>query len=115
MTTPEPQGAFTRERVTSTPQTTPQGATILKVAASSRPSTVAGAIAGVLRGGVNASVQAVGAGAVNQAVKAIAIANAYLRDDGITICCTPSFADVAIDNQERTAICLLIEPRPRGE
>jgi len=113
MTSSEAQGAYARERVsTATGEQTTPTVTVLKVAASSRPSTVAGAIAGVLRGGANANVQAVGAGAVNQAVKAIAIANAYLRDDGITICCTPSFADVSIDNQERTAICLLIEPRP---
>ena len=85
--------------------------TLLKVAAKSRPSAIAGAIAGVIRGGNAAMVQAVGAASVNQAVKAIAIAQSYLQGDGITIVCIPSFLEVSIEDQERTAMCLHVEPR----
>lgn len=109
----ETQGAFVRERLDERPAPEPGGNTLLKVAAQSRPAAIAGAIAGVMRGGSTATIQAVGAGAVNQSVKAIAIARTYLQQDGITICCVPSFLNLAINDQERTAICLLIEPDPR--
>jgi len=82
---------------------------ILKVAAKSRSTSVAGAIAGVIRESGHAEVQAIGAGAVNQAVKAVAIARGYLAEDGIDIICVPSFVEVAIGNQERTAIKLVVE------
>jgi stage V sporulation protein S len=88
-----------------------QGGTLLKVAAKSRPSAIAGAIAGVIRGGGIAQVQAVGAASVNQAVKAIAIAQSYLQGEQITIVCIPSFLEVSIDDQERTALCLQVERR----
>ncbi len=88
-----------------------QATTLLKVAAKSRPSAIAGAIAGVIRGGGVAMVQAVGAASVNQAVKAIAIAQSYLQGDQISIVCIPSFLEVSIDDQERTAMCLQVEPR----
>jgi len=111
----ETYGAVVRERIAEAmPQGSAQTSTLLKVAARSRPSAIAGAIAGVLRGGSTATIQAVGAGAVNQAVKAIAIAQSYLHDDGIPIVCTPSFLEVSIDDQERTALCLYVEPRARG-
>jgi len=84
---------------------------ILKVAARSRSTAVAGAIAGVIREGTVAEVQAIGAGAVNQAVKAIAIARGYLKEDGIDITCIPSFVEIEIDKQERTAIKLTVERR----
>ena len=84
---------------------------IIKVAARSRSTAVAGAIAGVVRENGRAEVQAIGAGAVNQAVKAAAIASGYLELDGITVVCIPSFVEVDIDGQERTAIKLSIEPR----
>jgi stage V sporulation protein S len=84
---------------------------VIKVAARSRSTAVAGAIAGVVRENGRAEVQAIGAGAVNQAVKAAAIASGYLELDGITIVCIPSFVEVEIDGQERTAIKLSIEPR----
>ena len=84
---------------------------VIKVAARSRSTAVAGAIAGVVRENGRAEVQAIGAGAVNQAVKAAAIARGYLELDGITIVCIPSFVEVDIDGQERTAIKLSIEPR----
>jgi len=82
---------------------------ILKVSAKSRSTAVAGAIAGVIRECGHADVQAIGAGAVNQAVKAVAIARGYLTEDGITIVCMPSFVEVTIGDQERTAIRLVVE------
>ena len=84
---------------------------VLKVSAKSRPSAVAGAIAGVVREAGRAEVQAIGAGATNQAVKAVAIARDYLRESGIEAVCLPAFIDVTIDNEDRTAIRLVIEPR----
>ncbi|MGQ9555836.1 MAG: stage V sporulation protein S [Anaerolineae bacterium] len=84
---------------------------IIKVSARSRSTSVAGAIAGVVRENKRAEVQAIGAGAVNQAVKAAAIARGYLALDGIDIICIPAFAEVVIDEQERTAVKLIIEPR----
>ncbi len=84
---------------------------VIKVSAHSRSTAVAGAIAGVIREHKHAEVQAIGAGAVNQAVKATAIARGYLELDGIAICCIPYFTEIQIDDQERTAIRLVIEPR----
>lgn len=87
---------------------------VIKVSARSRTAAVAGAIAGVMREAQRAEVQAIGAGAVNQAVKAIVIAKGYLAEEGLHIICTPSFVDIDIDDQERTAIRFLVEPRPDG-
>jgi len=87
------------------------GSEILKVSAQSRPSAVAGAIAGVVREKGRAEVQAIGAGAVNQAVKAIAIARGYLVPSGFDVVCIPSFTDVVINDEERTALKLMVEPR----
>jgi stage V sporulation protein S len=84
---------------------------VLKESAKSRPSAVAGAIAGVVRETGRAEVQAIGAGATNQAVKAIAIAREYLLETDIDAICVPAFIDVTIDNEERTAIRLVIERR----
>jgi len=84
---------------------------ILKASARSRPSAVAGAIAGVVRESGRAEVQAIGAGAANQAVKAVAIARDYLAETGINAVCLPSFIDVVIDDEDRTAIRLIVEPR----
>jgi stage V sporulation protein S len=84
---------------------------VLKVSARSRPSAVAGAIAGVVREAGRAEVQAIGAGATNQAVKAVAIARDYLSETGIEAVCVPAFIDVTIDNEDRTAIRLVVEPR----
>jgi stage V sporulation protein S len=72
---------------------------------------VAGAIAGVIRENGRAEVQAIGAGAVNQAIKAAAIARGYLTLDGIDAVCVPSFTEVEIDGQERTALRFVVEPR----
>jgi stage V sporulation protein S len=87
-------------------------AEVLKVSTRSRPSAVAGAIAGVIRDSGVAEVQSIGAGATNQAIKAVAIARSYLSEEGVDIVCTPSFIDVSIDDEERTAIRLLVERRP---
>lgn len=83
---------------------------MIKVSANSRTSAVAGAIAGVVREHHRAEVQAIGAGAVNQALKALVLATGYLRNDGIHVSCVPEFADVTIDDKVRTAIKLVIEP-----
>lgn len=84
---------------------------MIKVSATSRTSAVAGAIAGVVREHKRAEVQAIGAGAVNQAVKALVLATGYLRDDGIAIVCVPEFVDVEIEDKVRTAVKLVVEPR----
>ena len=86
---------------------------ILKVSSKSVPNSVAGAIAGVIREKGAVEVQAVGAGASNQAVKAVAIARGYLAPVGIDLICVPAFANVVIDGDERTAIKLIVEPRWR--
>jgi stage V sporulation protein S len=83
---------------------------MIKVSANSRTSAVAGAIAGVVREHRRAEVQAIGAGAVNQAMKALVLATGYLRNDGIFVSCVPEFADVTIEDKVRTAIKLVIEP-----
>lgn len=84
---------------------------VLKVSARSRSTAVAGAIAGVVRDTGRAEVQAIGAGAVNQAVKAVAIARGYLALDGIDVICVPAFVEVMIADQERTALRFTVEPR----
>jgi stage V sporulation protein S len=84
---------------------------IIRVAATSRSTAVAGAIAGVMREHQRAEVQAIGAGAVNQAVKAAAIARGYLELDGIDMICIPMMVELMIDDQERTAVRLVVEPR----
>ena len=83
---------------------------LIEVSATSRTSAVAGAIAGVVRQHHRAEVQAIGAGAVNQAVKALILATGYLRLDGIQVSFVPEFADVTIEDNVRTAIKLVVEP-----
>lgn len=87
---------------------------IIKVSANSRTASVAGAIAGVIRESRRAEVQAVGAGAVNQALKAIAIARGYLLEEGKDIVCIPSFVEIDIEGAERTALRLVVEQRAPG-
>ena len=86
----------------------------IKVSASSRTAAVAGAIAGVIRDHQRAVVQAIGAGAVNQAVKALVLATGYLKEDGIQVSCVPEFADVTIGDKMRTAIRLVVEPNGKN-
>ena len=84
---------------------------VLKVSSKSNPNSVAGALAGVLREKGSAEIQAIGAGALNQAVKAIAIARGFVAPSGMDLVYIPAFTDVAIDGEERTAIKLIVEPR----
>ncbi len=83
---------------------------VIKVKANSRTAAVAGAIAGVMREHKHADIQAIGAGAVNQAIKALVLAKGYLEEDGINIKCYPEFVDVEIDGKVRTAIKLVVDP-----
>ncbi|OLO40969.1 stage V sporulation protein S [Alkalihalophilus pseudofirmus] len=84
---------------------------ILKVSAKSTPNSVAGALAGVIRERGAAEIQAIGAGALNQSIKAIAIARGFVAPSGIDLVCIPAFTDIKIDGEERTAIKLIVEPR----
>lgn len=109
----ERQGSFvTPLRPTGESELQPGEVEVLKVSGKSRPSSVAGAIAGVVRQAGRVEIQAIGAGATNQAIKAVAIARGYLISSGIDIVCIPAFIDVVIDDEERTAIKLLVERRP---
>ena len=83
----------------------------LKVGAKSNPNSVAGALAGVLREKGGAEIQAIGAGALNQAVKAIAISRGFVAPGGIDLVAIPAFTDIEIEGEERTAIKLIVEPR----
>jgi len=84
---------------------------VLKVSATSKPKAVAGALAAVMRERGCAEIQAVGAGAVNQAVKAIAITRGFVAPNGIDLICIPAFAEIEIDGETRTAIKFIIEAR----
>ena len=84
---------------------------VLKVAAKSSPNSVAGALAGVLREEGGAELQAIGAGAINQAVKAVAIARGFVAPSGMDLICIPAFTDIEIDGEERTASKFIVEPR----
>ena len=83
----------------------------LKVGSQSDPNKVAGALAGTIREQGKAEMQTIGAGALNQAIKSLAIARGFLAPSGIDLVCYPAFVDVDIDGSERTAIRLFIEPR----
>lgn len=86
---------------------------ILKVSSKSSPNSVAGAIAGVLRTSGNVEIQAIGAGAINQAIKAIAIARGFVAPSGIDLAFVPAFQGISINNEERTAIKLIVGPRKK--
>ncbi len=92
-------------------ETPPGHVDILKVSSKSSPNAVAGAMAGVIRRTGCVEVQVVGAGALNQAIKALAIARGYLAPAGLDLVCVPTFADIEIDGERRTAIRLRIEDR----
>jgi stage V sporulation protein S len=85
--------------------------TLLRVCSQSNPAAVAGAIAGVIRETGHCEVQAIGAGAVNQTVKAIGIARGYVAPAGINLIAIPAFLDIEVNGEERTAIRFIIEPR----
>ena len=84
---------------------------VLKVAANSDPNSVAGALAGTFKENGIAELQAIGAGAVNQAVKAVAIARGFVAPAGIDLICIPAFKDVEIGGEERTAIKFIVKSR----
>jgi stage V sporulation protein S len=88
---------------------------ILKVSSKSNPNAVAGAMAGVVRQAGAVEVQVVGAGALNQAIKAVAIARNYVASAGLDLVCSPTFADISIDGEDRTGIHLLVESRNRAD
>lgn len=85
----------------------------LKVSSKSNPNSVAGALVSVIKEKGKAEMQAVGAGALNQAVKAVAIARGFVAPSGVDLICTPSFTDIVIAGEERTAMILLVEKRVR--
>jgi stage V sporulation protein S len=87
------------------------GSEVLKVSSKSSPHAVAGALAGIVRQGNAAELQVVGAGALNQAIKAVAIARGFVSASELDLVCVPSFAEVSIDGEVRTALKLLVEDR----
>src|SRR6202158_4051760 len=93
------------------PRTARAAIEILKVSATSKPVAVAGAIAGVVRSQSKVEVQAIGAGAINQAIKAIAISRGYVAPGGLDLVCIPSFIDITIEGEERTGMRLVVEVR----
>ena len=84
---------------------------ILKISAKSSPNSVAGAIAGLVKENGRAEMQAIGAGAINQAVKAVAIARGFVAPSGKNLICIPAFADISIEGEEKTAIKLIVESK----
>ncbi|WP_055070947.1 stage V sporulation protein S [Clostridium massiliamazoniense] len=84
---------------------------VLKVSTKSNPNSVAGALAAIIKEKNIVEIQAVGAGAINQAIKAIAIARGFVAPTGKDIVCIPAFTDIEIEGEERTAIKLIIQPR----
>ena len=84
---------------------------VLKVSSKSAHNSVAGAIAAVVKESGAAELQAVGAGAINQALKAVAIARGYMAPSGVNLICIPAFTTIAIDGEEKTGIKLIVEPR----
>ena len=84
---------------------------ILKISSKSNPNSVAGAIAGGLQENKRVELQAIGAGALNQAIKGVAIARGFVAPSGKNLVCTPAFIDINIDGEERTAIKLIVEAK----
>lgn len=84
---------------------------VLRISTKSNPNSVAGAIAGLIKEKGKAEMQAIGAGALNQAIKAIAIARGFVAPSGVDLICIPAFTEIKIDDDERTGIRLLVEPR----
>ena len=84
---------------------------VLKISSKSNPNSVAGAIAGLVKESTKAEMQAIGAGAINQAIKAVAIARCFVAPAGVDLFCIPAFAEVQVEGEERTGIKLIIESR----
>ena len=84
---------------------------ILKISSKSNPNSVAGAIAGMVKETRKAEMQAIGAGAINQAIKAVAIARGFVAPSGVDLVCVPAFAEVEVEGEDRTGIKILVESR----
>ena len=84
---------------------------LLKISSKSNPNSVAGALVGVIREKGTAEIQAIGAGALNQAIKSVAVARGFVAPSGMDLVCIPAFTEVAIDGEERPAIKLLVQPK----
>ena len=84
---------------------------LLKISSKSNPNSVAGALAGVIREKGTAEIQAIGAGALNQAIKSVAVARGFVAPSGMDLVCIPAFTEVEIDVEERTAIKLIVQPK----
>ena len=84
---------------------------LLKISSKSNPNSVAGALAGVIREKGPAEIQAIGAGALNQAIKSVAVARGFVAPSGMDLVCIPAFTEVEIDGEERTAIKLIVQPK----
>ncbi|MBN2260913.1 MAG: stage V sporulation protein S [Clostridiales bacterium] len=84
---------------------------VLKVSGKSNPNSVAGALAGVIREFGSAEIHAIGGAAINQTVKAIAIARGFVLPTGIDLVFIPAFTDIDINGEERTAIKFIVHPR----
>ena len=84
---------------------------VLRVSSKSSPNAVAGALAGVIREKGSVEIQAIGAGAINQAVKAVAIARGFVAPGGMDLICIPAFTEITIDGENRTAVKLIVEPK----
>ena len=84
---------------------------VLKISAKSNPNSVAGAIAGLVKETNKAEMQAIGAGAINQAIKAVAIARGFVAPEGVDLACVPAFAEVEVEGEDRTGIKLIVESR----
>ena len=84
---------------------------VLKISSKSNPNSVAGAIAGLVKETTKAEMQAIGAGALNQAIKAVAIARGFVAPTGVDLVCVPAFADVQVEGEDRTGIKIVVESR----
>ena len=84
---------------------------VLKISSKSNPNSVAGAIAGLVKGNERAEMQAIGAGALNQAIKAVAIARGFVAPTGVDLVCVPAFAEVQVEGEDRTGIKIVVESR----
>lgn len=84
---------------------------VLKISSKSNPNSVAGAIAGLVKENERAEMQAIGAGALNQAIKAVAIARGFVAPTGVDLVCVPAFAEVQVEGEDRTGIRIVVESR----
>ena len=84
---------------------------VLKISSKSNPNSVAGAIAGLVKENERAEMQAIGAGALNPAIKAVAISRGFVAPTGVDLVCVPAFAEVQVEGEDRTGIKIVVESR----